>query len=78
MWTSSETFASIKVYRGNDKEIISAFEAVVDGKYTLSDGKLFSARFVYDALTGASANGAVPSTGIQTFTRPKAWHLRSA
>ena len=49
---------------------VSAFEAIIDGNYALDDGKLFTGRFVYDALTGASANGAVPSTGVQTFTRP--------
>lgn len=49
---------------------VSALEAVIDARHLFADGKSATMRFVYDALTGASANGAVPSSGIQTFTRP--------
>jgi uncharacterized protein DUF3570 len=49
---------------------VNALEAVVDARHVFADGKSTSMRLVYDALTGASANGAVPSSGIQTFTRP--------
>lgn len=51
-------------------ERVSAVEAVVDGRLDLGEERSFTAHFVYDALTGASANGATPSTRAQTFTRP--------
>jgi hypothetical protein len=49
---------------------VSAFEAIVDGKHDFASGRSLNFRLVYDALTGASANGAAPSSLVQTFTRP--------
>ena len=36
----------------------------------LGDEEILSFKLVLDSLTGASATGAVPSTQVQTFTRP--------
>jgi len=49
---------------------VSAFEGVVEGRHDFGGERIATAKFVYDALTGASANGAVPSSTVQTFTRP--------
>lgn len=49
---------------------VSAFEAVIDLKHDLATGQGLNFKVVYDGLTGASANGATPWTGAQTFTRP--------
>jgi len=49
---------------------ISAFEPVISAKTDLGDDEILSMKLVYDSLTGASATGAVPSTQVQTFTRP--------
>ena len=49
---------------------VSAFEAIIDGTHNFTNGKSLNFRFVYDALTGASANGATPASFTQTFTRP--------
>lgn len=49
---------------------VSAFESVVNLSHEFKSGAGANFRIVYDALTGASANGAVPSGATQTFTRP--------
>lgn len=49
---------------------VSAFEAMADGRHEFPDGRTGNFRFVIDALTGASANGAVPTAKAQTFTSP--------
>jgi hypothetical protein len=49
---------------------VSALEAVADLQHTFADGKGASFRIVYDALSGASANGATPASSDQVFTRP--------
>jgi len=49
---------------------VSAFEALVDGTHDFASGKIANFHFVYDALTGASANGATPASFAQTFTTP--------
>lgn len=49
---------------------VSVLEAVVQAAKELRNGHRLGFRFVYDALTGASANGATPASHIQTFTRP--------
>lgn len=47
---------------------VSALELIGDGRHEFADGKVGTFRFVFDALTGSSANGAAPATGTQTFT----------
>ncbi len=49
---------------------VSAFEAIVNGNHQFDSGKSLNFRLVFDALTGASANGATPASFTQTFTRP--------
>lgn len=49
---------------------VSAFEALLDGRHEFPDGRAGTFRFVLDALTGSSANGAVPAATAQTFTSP--------
>jgi len=49
---------------------VSAFEAIGDVDHTFGDGKSANLHVVYDALTGASASGATPAPGVQTFTTP--------
>ena len=49
---------------------VSAVETVFDGARELNEGGSYSLRLAIDALTGASANGAVPAGRVQTFTKP--------
>lgn len=49
---------------------VSAMELVADAKHTFADEKVANFRFVYDVLSGPSANGGVPARGAQTFTSP--------
>lgn len=49
---------------------VSAFEPVVSMSKDLSDDEILSLKLTLDSLTGASATGAVPSSNIQTFSRP--------
>lgn len=56
------------VYSETDR--VTAVETVVEGKRAFDNGQTLGVKIVYDALTGASANGAVPADRAQTFTRP--------
>ncbi len=58
------------LYYTEDDDRVSAFEPVIAGKRDLGDEESLSFKLVIDSLTGASATGAVPSTQVQTFTRP--------
>jgi len=49
---------------------VSVFEALADGRHEFDNGKIGNFRFVFDALTGSSANGAAPAAVKQTFTSP--------
>jgi len=50
---------------------VKALEMVIAANHDLGDDDHLRIKFVYDALTGASANGAVPVyDAVQTFTRP--------
>ena len=49
---------------------VSAFEAIVDAVHEFANGRTANFHLVFDALTGASANGAAPASVDQTFTRP--------
>ncbi len=59
---------AIMYYSEGDR--VSALEGIVQAKKTFKNYREFSAKFVADSLTGASANGAVPQAEPQTFTRP--------
>lgn len=49
---------------------VSAVEPVVSAKTEIGDDEFFRVKAVFDALTGASPNGATPTDRVQTFTRP--------
>ncbi len=49
---------------------VSALELISDVRHEFRDGKVGTFRFVYDVLSGPSANGGVPSLRSQTFTSP--------
>ncbi len=49
---------------------VKALEAVVNVNKDFGENHIFNGKLVYDALTGASANGAVAQPDAQTFTRP--------
>ncbi len=49
---------------------VTAVETVIEGVKETDSGGAYSLRLAVDALTGASANGAVPANRAQTFTRP--------
>lgn len=49
---------------------VQAAEGIISFSRALKGDRLLNARLTLDGLTGASPNGATPSNGIQTFTRP--------
>ncbi|MCP4981711.1 MAG: DUF3570 domain-containing protein [Gammaproteobacteria bacterium] len=61
--------SAVLFYAESDSRV-SAFEPVISATKDLGDDETLSFKLVIDSLTGASANGAVPSTQVQTFTRP--------
>lgn len=61
---------SAVLYYSESDSRISAFEPVISANKDLGDDEILSLKLVIDSLTGASATGAVPSTQVQTFTRP--------
>jgi hypothetical protein len=54
----------------SEADRVSAVEPVISAKRDFGDDQTLNLKFVFDALTGASANGATPSDQPQTFTRP--------
>lgn len=58
------------LYYSESDDRVEAFEPVVSATKDLGDDESLSMKLVLDSLTGASASGAVPSTQVQTFTRP--------
>jgi len=54
----------------SEADRINLVEAVLQAKKKLADDSSLSSKFTLDTLTGASANGAVPGSRVQTFTRP--------
>lgn len=49
---------------------VSAGEAIFNAKKTFANDEILNLKVTIDALTGASANGAVAQPNVQTFTRP--------
>ena len=49
---------------------VSAGEAIFNATKTFADDEVLNLKLTVDALTGASANGAVAQPNVQTFTRP--------
>ena len=61
--------SAVLFYRESGKRV-EAIEPVVSVVHNAANGDVFSAKFTYDALTGASPNGAAPSNVPQTFITP--------
>ncbi|WP_235889959.1 DUF3570 domain-containing protein [Maribrevibacterium harenarium] len=57
------------LYQESDGRV-SAIEPVISAKQEIDSETSLSIKVVGDTLTGASPNGATPSTTAQTFTRP--------
>ncbi len=68
--TAEATEVKTAILGYTEPDRVTAIEAIVDGQHAFDNGKIFNFRLVYDALTGASATGAAPSSLAQTFTRP--------
>jgi len=54
----------------SEADRVSAGEAIFNANKTFSDEEILNLKLTIDALTGASANGAVAQPNVQTFTRP--------
>lgn len=66
--TEWDVDSALLIYSETDR--VSAVEPVVSMYKDLGDDESISMKLTLDSLTGASATGAVPSSNIQTFTRP--------
>mgnify|MGYP006080785027 CR=1 FL=1 len=49
---------------------VSAGEVILNAQKTFEDEQVLNLKLTIDALTGASANGAVAQPNVQTFSRP--------
>ncbi len=65
---ASEIDSALLLY--HEASRVSAVETVVAIQHDLGHERTGNLKFVFDALTGASANGATPWQTPQTFTRP--------
>jgi len=54
----------------NEPSRVSASEAIIAGTKTFNNDQILNLKVTVDALTGASANGAVTQPNPQTFTSP--------
>lgn len=54
----------------SEADRVSAGEAIFNAQKTFDDDEILNLKLTIDALTGASANGAVAQPSVQTFTRP--------
>jgi hypothetical protein len=67
--------SALAYYHENGR--VQAIEPVVDVSKVFADGQSLNLNVTFDALSGASPNGALPSHSPQTFTSPsgKAGHV---
>lgn len=49
---------------------VTAYEPTATARYNFGDESYLNFKLTYDSLSGASPNGAMPSSTAQTFTRP--------
>lgn len=54
----------------SEADRVSAGEVILGAKKTFENDEVLNLKLTVDALTGASANGAVAQPAVQTFTRP--------
>lgn len=57
------------LYYSEDNRV-TAIEPVIRARKEIGDDEFMTFRLVVDSLSGASANGAIPTTSPQTFTAP--------
>jgi hypothetical protein len=57
-----------------ESQRVTAIESVVNARHDFGGDRIGEFKFVYDALTGATPNGAVPSPFAQTFTGASGRH----
>ncbi|WP_416308620.1 DUF3570 domain-containing protein [Neptunicella sp. SCSIO 80796] len=62
-------FDTALLYYG-ETDRVTAVETVLNASKDFGDQHIFNGKIVVDALTGASASGAVAQPEVQTFTRP--------
>ncbi len=60
--------STMLIYSEQDR--VSAGEGAVSVKHEIKEDQIIKVKLTFDALTGASPNGAAPSSEIQTYTRP--------
>lgn len=65
---ATEVHSALLLY--SEPRRVSAAEAVLEARHELKPGYFGDFKIVWDALSGPSPNGAVPSRAAQTFTRP--------
>jgi len=63
------SFDSAFLYYG-EADRVTAAEGVIAASKKFNNDKILNLKLTIDALTGASANGAVAQPNVQTFTRP--------
>lgn len=61
--------SALMIYSESDGRV-SAVEPVVNASTDIAEDETINLKLVLDALTGATPNGANPSTSAQTFTSP--------
>ena len=66
--TEWEFDSAVLFYSEPDR--VSAVEPVINARREIGDDENVNLRLTLDTLTGASANGAVATDEVQTFTRP--------
>ncbi len=54
----------------SEKDRVQVTEPVLQVKKEIGDGEFFTLKLVYDAMSGATPNGAVPTNTVQTFSSP--------
>jgi hypothetical protein len=54
----------------SEADRVTAAEAIIAGTKTFANDEILNLKLTVDALTGASANGAIAQPKAQTFTRP--------
>jgi hypothetical protein len=69
--------SALAYYKENNGRI-TAIEPVVNIRKDYGDGKAVGFNITYDSLSGASPNGALPSTKPQTFASPSGTSLSAA
>lgn len=67
--TSEWQFESAVMYYG-EAERVQALEGIFAATRTFDEEQILNLKLTVDSLTGASANGAVAQSDVQTFTRP--------